>query len=424
MKIQLMNDIQTIRSFLNDKHILVVEPNNNYRTSIRQFFSNMKIPNVIYTTSSKEALQELHFEKKQWSLIVAEWHLPDLNGVQLCREIRNNETTKDAVFLLLSVENLRSDIMIAGEVKVDGYLLKPFSYEEFVAKLLGMAKSRVQVSAPMRILDEAEKLLASKDYASAEILFKKALEQKPDSARCLHGLGLIHASRGDRERAIELLLLATTKNKQFLDPFRALLDLFESKGDWDSALRVAKILHEESPDNPKYVLKIAQSSLALSDFENAETHFRKVIRLSPRLAAAFKGLGDLYIRTDDYEAAMENYHKALDLESNDVSIINSIALTYVRLGKLEEALKRYQAALRLEPDNPHLLFNLGYAYERQGDFALAANYYQHALALDPNFKKARSFLDKLKANTEKREAKSKDSSDDPPPPPTLRDHDD
>ncbi len=419
-----MNDIQTIRSFLNDKHTLVVEPNNNYRTSIRQFFSNMKVPNVIYTTSSKEAMQELHFEKKQWRLIVAEWHLQDLNGVQLCREIRNDEATKDALFLLLSVENLRGDVMIAGEVKVDGYLLKPFSYEEFVAKLLTMTKSRLQPTAPMRTLDEAEKLLANKDYDAAETLFQKALEQKPDSARSLHGLGLIHAARGNQEHAIELLLLATTKNRQFLDPFRTLLDLFESKGDWDSVLRVAKVLHEESPDNPKYVLKIAQSSLALNDFENAEVHFRKVIRLSPRLAAAFKGLGDLYIRNDDYEAAMENYHKALDLESNDVSVINSIALTYVRLGKLDEALKRYQAALRLEPDNPHLLFNLGYAYERQGNFTLAANYYQNALAIAPNFKKAQAFLNRLKANPENKDPNTKDSTDDTTPAPTLRDHDD
>jgi tetratricopeptide (TPR) repeat protein len=424
MKIQLMNDIQAIQAHVNNRHIMIVEPNTNYRNSIRQFFSNMKVSNLAYATSSKEALHALHFEKKDWALIICEWTLPDMNGIQLCREIRNDDIFASTQFLLLSVENLRSDIMIAGEVKVDGYLLKPFSYEEFVAKLLAMAKAKTRTDEVTAALDEAERKLSENSTEAAEVLFEKALAQKPNSARALHGLALIQIARGNRKKAIDILLLATTKNRQFLESYRTLLELFEQERDWNSALRVAKILHEESPDNPKYVLKLAQSSMGVNDLETAEANFRKVIRLSPRLAAAFKGLGDVNIRKEDYEAAMGHYHKALDLESNDVSIINSIALTYVRIGKLDEGIKRYQVALRLEPENAPLLFNLGYAHERKGDFSLAINYYKEALIIEPNFEKAQRFLLKLQSEgcvSANGEAENKQEE---APAPALRDHED
>ncbi len=396
MKISLLQDIDVLRSFFGEKSILVAEPNANYRTSIRQFFTNLKLTNVRYVATSKEALRELHTQRSQWGLICAEWNLPDLNGIQLCREIRADDSLREVPFILMSVENLRSDVMIAGEMGIHGYLLKPFSFEEFTSRIVSLAKSRVATPQVERLLAAADALFKEKNLSEAVQVYKAVIEQKPNSARSWHGLGLIALEQGDREQAIQLMLQAVGRNKQYLDAYRSLLTLFEEDEKWEDVLRIARILHEESPDNPRYALKIALSCLALSNLDEAETFFRKVIRLSPRLATAYKGLGDVYIRQDDYEAAMENYHKAIDLDPNDVGIINSIAMTYVRIGKTSEGIKQYEAALKLEPENAMLIFNMGYAHERSGNFQQAAIWYKKAVDTDPEFEKAQRFLNRMK----------------------------
>ncbi len=397
MKISLIQDIQLLQTFFAEKTILVIEPNANYRTSIRQFFSNLKLSNVRYANTSKDAMRELHMGHKNWGLIVAEWNLPEMNGVQLCRDLRNEESLKEVPFILMSVENLRADVMIAGEMGINGYLLKPFSFEEFTSRLVSLAKSRVATPQVERMLEAGDALIKENHFDEAKNLFESVIQVKPNSARAWHGLGLIAIQKGDREKAIQNMLQAVGRNRQFLEAYRSLLALFEENEDWENVLRIARILNEESPDNPRYALKVALACLALNKLEDAEAFFRKVIRLSPRLAAAYKGLGDVYIRQEDYDAAMENYHKAIDLDPNDVSIINSIAMTYVRIGKTEDGVKQYEAALRLEPENPLLIFNMGYAYERKGDWKQAVACYKKAFDTDPEFEKAKRFLERAKS---------------------------
>jgi tetratricopeptide (TPR) repeat protein len=396
VKISVIQDIELLKSFFDGKSILVVEPNANYRTSIRQFFANLKLTKIHYAATSKDALRELHTGGRKWGLICSEWALTDQNGIQLCREIRADENFQNVPFILMSVENLRSDVMIAGEMGINGYLLKPFSFEEFTSRIVSLAKNRVATPQVEKLISAAEELMKQKNFDEAASIFENVITIKPNSARSWHGLGLIALQKGDREKSVKFMLQAVGRNKQYLDAYRSLLQIFEEGENWEDMLKIARILNEESPDNPRYALKVALASLALNNLDEAEAFFRKVIRISPRLAAAYKGLGDVYIRQEDYEAAMENFHKAIDLDPNDVSIINSIAMTYVRIGKTEDGIKQYQAALRLEPENSLLIFNMGYAYERKGDFILAINCYKKASEIDPDFEKAKRFLERVK----------------------------
>jgi tetratricopeptide (TPR) repeat protein len=418
MKISVIQDIELLKTFFEGKSILVVEPNANYRTSLRQFFTNLKLTKIHYAASSKDALRELHTGGRKWGLICSEWALPDQNGIQLCREIRADDNFQSVPFILMSVENLRSDVMIAGEMGINGYLLKPFSFEEFTSRIVNLAKNRVATPQIEKLLCAAEELMKQQNLDEAASLFENIITLKPNSARAWHGLGLISLQKGDREKSIKHMLQAVGRNKQYLDAYRSLLQIFEEGEQWDETLQIARILNEESPDNPRYALKIALASLALNKLEDAEEYFRKVIRLSPRLAAAYKGLGDVYIRQEDYEAAMENFHKAIDLDPNDVGIINAIAMTYVRIGKTDDGIKQYEAALRLEPENALLIFNMGYAYERKCDFAHAINCYKKAADTDPDFEKAKRFLERVKKQLQSQTPAAPQVAS-----PTLRDDD-
>src|SRR5690606_34555561 len=116
-------------------------------------------------------------------LFIVEWGLDDVNGLQFCRELRRNAKYKNTPFLLLSTENLKQDVILASEVAIDGYLLKPFSYEDFCSQILTIQKMYASPNRSNTLLDLGDDKLARGDLTGAETNYQKALEVKPGSAR-------------------------------------------------------------------------------------------------------------------------------------------------------------------------------------------------------------------------------------------------
>jgi tetratricopeptide (TPR) repeat protein len=383
---------ERIQGFLGDGWILVIEPNGNYRASIKQFLANLKITKVVFAVNPQEAMRALHFGQKRWALLMAEWNLPDTNGLQLLRSIRAEEKFRELPFVLTSVENLKRDVVLAGEVGVDAYLLKPFSYEEFAAQLDVVARSRLPENNINRQIEEAEEALAAGDLDRASSLFQRIVSEKNDSARALHGMARIAEAKGLIDEAVALLSRAIGFNSSYIEAYRALLDIHVARKNHAEVLNVGLALHRFSPDNPTYCLRVAYAYLSLNQLDDSERFFGRTIRLSPRLAVAFKGLGDVFVLRSDYDAAMRHYHKALDLDARDTGILNAIALAYVRIGKVQEGIQKYLAALRIDPEDVRILFNVGYAYERIGEFLQAREYYVKALSVDAAFEKPKNRL--------------------------------
>lgn len=384
------NDHKIINEFIGDRYVIVVEPTPNYRVSIKQFLHNLRVNHVKIVANSTEARREL--DTVEVGLLIIEWNLPEINGLQFCRSLRKNPIFRDLPIILLSVENLKRDIVLASEVGIAGYMLKPFSYEDFCLQMRTIATGRTRAPVTKRLLTDAEALFEGGDLRKAWSLFAKAAKIKDDSARAHVGMARILIVRGKTGEAVPHLKKAIEINPQFIDSYRTLLEVYETQGNQHGILHVVLRLHEISPDNPTYTLKAANAYLAMNELENSEEFFRRSIRLSPKLAGAFKGLGDLYMAKEDYETAMKNYHKALDIEGDDLSVLNSIALSYVKMDRFEEGVAKYNAALKLAPENVALLFNVGYAYEKWGKLEEAKHYYNLTLIQNPDFIKARRRL--------------------------------
>lgn len=377
---------KNLQKELGDGWVLLVEPSQNYRTSIRSFMTNLKVSNLRIVSSIPEAKRELLTLKP--GLVICEWDLPEMNGIQFCRDLRRDKTMIDVPFLLLTVENMRRDVVLASEVGIDGYLLKPFSYEDFADAVINVVRTRKSPSRVNIIIDQAEKFLAESKTGHAETMFREALDKNPASARALVGMARIARIRGDKDEAIRLYDKAIALNGDFVDSYRDLLEIYLEHGPTDKLVETAIKINDLSPDNPKYTLILARAHLEAGDHEESEGWFKRTIRLSPKLAEAYKGLGKINMIQEDYQSAMKNFSKALDLDNNDVSILNSLGLSYVRSGRCQEGIEKYRAALKLRPHDSRILFNLGYAKEKLGDLEEATFYYRQALSHSPEFEKA------------------------------------
>jgi len=88
------------------------------------------------------------------ALVLLDWILPGVSGVELCRSIRNASTNERYVYtVLLTVKNGKQDLVHAMEAGADDFLVKPFAAAELKARLM----------AGKRILDLHEKLVLAQE---------------------------------------------------------------------------------------------------------------------------------------------------------------------------------------------------------------------------------------------------------------------
>jgi two-component system phosphate regulon response regulator PhoB len=72
--------------------------------------------------------------EQRFDMILLDWMLPGLSGIELCRRIRNRSETKNVPVLMLTARGEEADRIRGLAVGADDYVVKPFSVPELMAR--------------------------------------------------------------------------------------------------------------------------------------------------------------------------------------------------------------------------------------------------------------------------------------------------
>jgi phosphoserine phosphatase RsbU/P len=89
---------------------------------------------VVVTANGKEAWQALQSPDAP-SLLVLDWLMPEMDGVEVCRQARQTPALKSAYILLLTSRGSKEDIVQGLEAGADDYVTKPFDHGELRARV-------------------------------------------------------------------------------------------------------------------------------------------------------------------------------------------------------------------------------------------------------------------------------------------------
>jgi two-component system phosphate regulon response regulator PhoB len=113
-------------------HVFVVEDEEPLSLLLRY---NLEAEGYIVDTVSRGDEAELRLREFQPDLLLLDWMLPGLSGIELCRRLRTREETAKLPIIMLTARGEEDERIRGLAVGADDYVVKPFSLPELMARV-------------------------------------------------------------------------------------------------------------------------------------------------------------------------------------------------------------------------------------------------------------------------------------------------
>lgn len=90
---------------------------------------------VCEAANGREALEAIEAEKCGLSLVLADWNMPEINGLELVRKVRQDPGLSSLVVVMVTTETEVEHMAMALEAGANEYVMKPFTRDILVEKL-------------------------------------------------------------------------------------------------------------------------------------------------------------------------------------------------------------------------------------------------------------------------------------------------
>ena len=116
-----------------EMNVLVVDDAATMRRIVRSLLRELGIKNVREAEDGEMAFEDLKRQKAD--LVVSDWAMPKMTGIELLRAIRQDEALKEIPVLMVTAESKKENIMEAIQAGVNNYIVKPFNSKTLEEKL-------------------------------------------------------------------------------------------------------------------------------------------------------------------------------------------------------------------------------------------------------------------------------------------------
>lgn len=190
---------------------------------------------IITAKSGTEALQQIHKHSPQ--LVILDWMLPEISGLEVCREVRKHS---DIPIIMLTAKTDEPDRVMGLESGADDYITKPFSLRELTARIRTVLRRANPASIKNEPLHRGELIIDEEKFrvwknnqvinlTPAEFQILLTLARRP---------GVVYSRLQ--------LMQATTNDHSYIGYERSV----------DSHISHLRKKIEADPSNPKYILTV------------------------------------------------------------------------------------------------------------------------------------------------------------------------
>jgi len=113
--------------------VLIVDDFATMRRIVKNILRQLGFTDISEADDGKTALQAL--KKEKFDLILSDWNMPEMPGIELLKAVRADDELKDIPFLMVTAEAEKGNIVEAVKLGVSNYIVKPFTAETMSEKL-------------------------------------------------------------------------------------------------------------------------------------------------------------------------------------------------------------------------------------------------------------------------------------------------
>ena len=124
--------------FPKNTKVLVVDDMSTMRRIIKNSLSDLGMENIVEAgdgVAAWEKIEQSLTEESPIEIVLSDWNMPNMPGIELLEKMRGDERTKALPFLMLTAKSEPNELEEAKGCGANGYLTKPFSSGELEEEL-------------------------------------------------------------------------------------------------------------------------------------------------------------------------------------------------------------------------------------------------------------------------------------------------
>ncbi len=116
--------------------VLIVDDYKTMLRILRNLLRQLNFSNIDEAADGAEALAKLR--QDTFGLVISDWNMEPMTGIQLLREVRSDDNLKHLPFIMITAESKSENVIAAKEAGVSNYIVKPFNAETLKTKLVSV----------------------------------------------------------------------------------------------------------------------------------------------------------------------------------------------------------------------------------------------------------------------------------------------
>lgn len=93
----------------------------------------------------------IELQKVKPDLIILDWMLPDISGIEVCKFIRSNKDLQRIPVIILTAKGEEDDLLSGFSSGADDYMVKPFSPKELIARVQSLLRRSSEASSTTKL---------------------------------------------------------------------------------------------------------------------------------------------------------------------------------------------------------------------------------------------------------------------------------
>ncbi len=367
---------------LENMSILVVDDMKSMRLTIRKMLRNLNIGKRLLFAEDGQKGLDILLESKI-DLVIIDWNMPVMNGIQLLSYIRNNKSLRDLPAIMLTAEAEKDIVYEVAETEVDAYLIKPLTLEALDNKVKAAVHRANHPSEAYIHRSKARDHEESGDFEAAIEQIKLALGFKPSASRLLREFGLLYEKVGKLPIATKCLQKAASVNPQDATTRYILGEMHRKTGDLETSakyyLEVMSLTSkytDQAIDLGKRLFNKGLSNKAIKIFKRAVSTAKKQNYTKELIA-------DICIEHDEFEYSSILLDSIIKEVPSKYDTVYKAGVVYQTIGDSDKALGYFKTVDKHQSSRIDVKLQIAKIYFDKGKILQADDYLNRVLRKDP-----------------------------------------